>query len=162
MKSCQHERTVNAPVAKILEAYRDDTFYIEKLKNSGALTVEILEREDLGGGKLRKKARVTEPSRVPAFLRKADVEGYVDDNVLDPGAKVMTYTIIPDTMPDRVHLGGKVEFHDAGDKTRMVFRTEVEVKIPLVGGKAEGVAIDKAAEEVDRQVAFINRWIAEH
>jgi len=158
----KHEHVVDAPTEKVIAAYKDDAFYVAKLKNSGAITVEVLEREELPGGKLRRKARVSEPSRIPAFLRKSDVDTYIDDHVIDPVASVQTWKITPAVMADRFFLSGSVEFKKEGDKTRLVFNTELEVKIPLVGSKAETIGLSKTEEEVSRQVEFVRKWMAEH
>jgi len=68
------EHVIPATLDKVLAAYREDDFYIEKLKNSGALTVEILEVEEMPGDRLRKKVRATEPSRIPPPFRRSDVD----------------------------------------------------------------------------------------
>lgn len=153
------EHVIPAPVERVLAAYRDPDFYVQKSKNSGALTVEILEREEFPDGRVRLKARATEPSRVPAFLRKSDVDEYVDDNVLDPNAKVMTWRITPKMGADKVFLSGRVEFVPEGEKTRVVFHTELQVKIPLVGGTAEKAGLADTEKECARQADFLTRWV---
>lgn len=163
MQKVTYTHTVDAPLARVLEMYSDDQFYIEKLKNSGAITVEVLEREELPGNRLRRKCRASEPSRVPAFLRKSDVDTYVDDNVLDREKGVMTWKVTPHIMADSFLLSGTVEFQAQGpSQTRITFTTQLEVKIPLVGGKAEKIALEKTEEEVSRQVAFLRKWLASH
>ena len=42
----KYTHTIPAPIDKVLDAYRDPEFYAAKQKNSGALSVEILETED--------------------------------------------------------------------------------------------------------------------
>jgi hypothetical protein len=160
----KHEHLVPAPIDKVLAAYKDDQFYIQKLKNSGALTVDIFEKQDLPDGSQRKKARVTEPSRIPPipFLKKADVDTYVDDHVVDPNARKLTYKIIPAQFADKFFLSGSVEFKAEGSGTRMVFTTELEVKVFGVGGTVEKVGLAKTEEEVRRQVEFVKKWMAEH
>jgi len=158
----KHEHLIEAPIDKVIDAYRDDAFYIEKLKNSGALTVEILEVEELDGGGVRKKVKATEPSRIPPPFRKADVDEFIDDNTLDPEAGTLTWTVTPSMAADKFFLSGTVEFHEQGDDTRMVFNTEMEVKIPFVGGKVEKIGLSRTEDEVLKQVAFIRQWVKEH
>ncbi len=155
-----YEHVIDAPVEKVLAAYADDAFYVEKARNSGAIDVQILEREEMPGGRLRKKARITEPSRIPSFLRKNDHDTYDDDNVLDTNARIMTWKVTPTIMADKFFLSGSVEFHPKGDKTRVVFHSQLEVKIPLVGGKAEKIGLEKTEEEVERQAQFIRQWMS--
>ena len=94
-----YEHIIDAPLATVLDAYASEEFYIEKSKNSGAIDVKILEREELPGGKLRMKARIKEPSRVPAFLRKNETDVYDDDNVLDREKGVMTWKVTLKSWP---------------------------------------------------------------
>ncbi|MBL6974558.1 MAG: DUF2505 domain-containing protein [Deltaproteobacteria bacterium] len=156
------EHVISAPLEQVLEAYRDDTFYIEKLKNSGALSVEILEKEEMPGGKLRKKVKATEPSRIPQPFRRAEVDEFIDDNVLDPETGTLVWKVTPSMAADKFFLSGVLEFHGDGGSTRMVFNTELEVKIPFVGNKVEKIGLAKTEEEVETQVAFIKKWMQEH
>jgi hypothetical protein len=162
MKKVTYEHLIPASIEKVIEAYAQDDFYILKLKNSGATTVEVLEREEQPGNRLRRKCRATEPSRVPAMLRKSETDTYVDDNVLDRNGNVMTWKVTPNMMADKFLLSGSVEFHPAGAQTKVVFNTQLEVKIPLIGGKAEQIGLEKTAEEVARQAAFLKDWVAKH
>jgi hypothetical protein len=162
MQKVSYEHLVPAPIDKVLEAYAQDDFYILKLKNSGATTVEVLEREELPGNRLRRKCRATEPSRVPAMLRKSETDTYVDDNVLDRDKRVMTWKVTPNMMADKFFLSGQVDFQAQGAQTKVVFHTQLEVKLPLFGGKAEKIGLEKTAEEVARQAAFLKSWVATH
>ena len=63
----RHERRVPASRDEVIAAYRSTEFYEQKQKASGAISVEILETEELPGGKWRMKARCSEPSRLPSF-----------------------------------------------------------------------------------------------
>lgn len=155
------EHLIPAPVEKVIAAYRDPDFYVKKSLNSGALSVEIIEREEFQDGRVRLKARATEPSRVPAFLRKSDVDEYVDENILDPNARVLTWRITPKMGADKVFLSGRVEFVPEGPKTRVVYHTELEVRIPLVGGKAEKMGLADTEKECARQAEFLTRWLEE-
>lgn len=155
------EHVIPAPVERVIAAYRDPDFYVKKSKNSGMLTVEVLEREEFPDGRVRLKARATEPSRVPAALRKSEVDEFVDENVLDPNARVLTWRITPTMGADKVFLSGRVEFLPEGGKTRVVYHTELQVKIPLIGGAAEKMGLADTERECARQAEFLTRWVTE-
>lgn len=154
-----YEHVVSAPVDKILEIYRDQEFHVKKLYNSGATVVEMLKYEQLPNGVIRKKLKASEPSRVPAIMRKSDVDTYVTEDELDSDKGLMTWKVTPEMMADKFFLSGSVEFHAQGNQTRMVFHTIMEVKIPLVGSKAEKIGLSKTEEEVRRQVEFLKIWL---
>jgi len=157
-----YTHVIPATFDAVIEAYRSTEFYSEKQKASGALSVEILETEDQDGGVFRMKARCSEPSRVPKFLRKSDVDTYLDDTLLDPQAGTLTWKITPQIMGDVFFLSGRIDFAADGDQTRVTYNTDLSVKIPLVGKKAEKIGLEKTEEETAKQAAFLKKWVAEH
>lgn len=156
-----YEHIIPTPIDQVLSAYSNEQFYVEKQKSSGAISVDILEWEELDGSKIRTKAEVREPSRQPAFIRKSDIDVFVDEGVLDSEAGTLTWKITPNMGADKFFLSGKIEFHSQGDATRIVYNTELKVKIPLLGTKVEKYALDKVEEETAAQAAFLKEWLAE-
>jgi hypothetical protein len=152
-----HERVVPFAKDKVVDIYLNDDFYVGLQKNAGAFTVDILETAPIPGGKTR-KARVTTPTRVPPMLRTSDRDEFVDNVRID--SQKMSFEITPSVFADQFSLGGSVEFVDQGASTKLVFTTEVEIRIPLVGRKLEKQAIDEAEKEVDKQIAFLKSWAA--
>lgn len=155
-----HEHIVSIPKSRVLEIYVNDEFYVGQQKNAGAITVDLLETGDLAGGGRTRKARVTAPSRVPKTLRKSDTDEFVDNCRVDVSANRMSYQITPSMFADQFKLGGSIDFAEQGDSTKMIFTTEVEIKIPLLGKKLEKQAIDEAEKEVLKQVDFLKSWAA--
>jgi hypothetical protein len=155
-----YTHVIDAPCDKIMAAYRSTEFYEEKQKSSGALTVEILETEDLEDGRFRMKARCSEPSRVPKFLRKSDVDTYIDDTLLDSEAGTLTWKVTPGTMPDVFFLSGRIDFVADGEQTKVTYNTELKVKIPLVGKKAEKIGLEETEQETNKQADFLRQWVA--
>jgi len=152
------EHVVSIPRARVLEIYMNDDFYVGQLKNSGAITVEILESGSLPGGGRTRKTKVTEPTRVPPMLRTSDTDQYVDNMKIDVAAARMSYEITPSAFADQFYLAGSIDFTEFGPTTKLVFTTEVEVKIPFVGKKFEKQAIDETEAVVAKQVEFLKTW----
>jgi hypothetical protein len=151
---------IPAPLDKVLAAYRSAEFYERKQLNSGATAVEILAAEDQPGGGFRLRARVTEPSRVPAFLRQSETDTYVDDSLLDPRAGTLTWKVTPDRMADVFLLSGRIDFAADGDATRVTYNTTLEVRIPLLGRKAESIGLEKTEAETAVQAEFLRSFLA--
>ncbi|HUT78560.1 MAG TPA: DUF2505 family protein [Polyangia bacterium] len=145
---------------KVLAAYRSTEFYERKQRNSGATAVEILAAEDLPDDAFRLAARVTEPSRVPAFLRQSETDTYLDDSLLDPRAGTLTWKVTPERMADVFLLSGRIDFAADGDATRVTYNTTLEVRIPLVGRKAESIGLAKTEAETAVQAEFLRSWVA--
>ncbi len=160
MKKVTYEHVIPASRDRVIDAYRTSSFYEEKQKSTGATTVEILEWEELTNGNVKWRARITEPSRQPAFIRKSDVDTFEDDSVLDPEAGTLSWKITPSMAADKFKLQGLVVFHDEGQSTRVVYNIEIEVKIPFVGSKVEKFALDNSEKETAKQAAFLRDWLA--
>lgn len=151
--------TINAPIEDIMDAYGDTDFYCEKQKASGAITVDILETKELENGNFWFKAKVSEPSRLPSFLRKSDVDTYTDDSTLDMNQKCVDWVITPGFGADKFVLRGKIEFEEAGDKTVVTYNTEMQINVPIVGKKAEKMGLAKTEDETEKQAAFLRKWL---
>ena len=159
MKS-SFEHVIPAPVDKVIAAHGSEEYYVEKQKNFGALTVDVEKWETGSDGVVTTKAKVTEPSKLPSFIRKGDVDEYVEEAVLDPDAKTFSWKVTPKMSPDKFFLSGKVEFRDEGDQTRVVFNTEFTAKIPIIGKKVEKYAAGRIEEESKKQAEFLKAWLA--
>lgn len=157
-----YEHTIDQPIEKVLDAYRSRDFYEAKQKATGALSVDIKRWEMDDAKNLSWQAHCTEKSRLPSFLRKSDVEGYLDESRLDAAKKVLEWKIIPDRAADKFVLNGKVEFIENGDKTRVIYHTNMEVKMPLVGKKAEKIGLSQTEQETASQADFLRKWLLEH
>ncbi|MCP4601515.1 MAG: DUF2505 domain-containing protein [Proteobacteria bacterium] len=154
-----YKHTIPASVDQVMDAYRSSEFYAEKQKSLGAISVEILEWEELEDGVVRSKSRITEPSRQPAFIRKSDVDTFIDEDLLDPKARTLTWKITPSIGADKFLLKGVIEFQEDGKDTHVVYNIELRVKIPLIGAKIEKFALGKTEEETAAQAAFLKKWL---
>lgn len=154
-----YEHVIPAPVDQVFQTYGKEDFYIARQKGLGAISVEVLKWETDSDGKVRMEVRVSEPSKQPSFVRKSDVDTYVDEGLLDPEQRTLTWRIKPGVGGDKFKLQGKIEFHPDGDATRVVYHIDIQVKIPIIGKKAEKYALSKTEEETARQAAFLIEWV---
>lgn len=146
---------------KLAQTYAQQEFYVKKQESGGALSVEIV-RWNATDKEINWQARVSEKSRLPSFLRKEDVETYTDDSRLDLDSKILTWKVTPSRGADKFFLSGRVAFKPKGETTDAVFEIEMEVRIPLVGSKAEKLGLAESEQETARQVAFIRDWVTHH
>jgi hypothetical protein len=154
-----YEHRISAPVDQVFETYGKEEFYIARQKGLGAISLDVLKWETGSDGKVRIAVRVSEPSKQPSFIRKSDVDTYVDEGVLDPEERTLTWRIKPSVGGDKFKLQGKIEFYPDGDATRVVYHVDIQVKIPIIGKKAEKYALSKTEAETAKQAAFLKDWI---
>ena len=154
-----YEHVIPAPVDQVFQTYGSEDFYVARQKGLGAISVEVLTWETASDGKVRIKVRVSEPSKQPAFIRKSDVDTYIDEGLLDPEQQTLTWRITPTVGGDKFKLRGKIDFHPDGDATRVTYHIDMEVKIPIIGKKAEKYALSKTEAETARQADFLKTWL---
>ncbi|MCU0663090.1 MAG: DUF2505 domain-containing protein [Myxococcota bacterium] len=143
---------------KLATTYANKEFYIQKQKSGGALSVDIV-RWNATDKEITWQARISEKSRLPSFLRKDDVETYTDDSRLDLVKKVLSWKVTPSRGADKFFLSGRVEFRPKGNATDATFEIEMEVRVPLVGSKAEKLGLAESEKETARQAGFIRDWV---
>lgn len=156
------EHIVDVPVDKALAVYKEADFHLEKQKALGAISMEMLETEQVSDTQKKFKLRGTEKSRVPDFLHKSDVDSYVIDSVLDTTARTLTWKVTPEVMAKVFFLTGEVYLAASGDKTKIVYTTKLEVKVPFLGKKAEKIGLAQVEGECQKQTDFLLKWVASH
>ena len=147
---------------RVLEAYKNVDFHVAKQKDLGAISSEILSSEEKSDGKVCFKMKVSEPSRVPAFLHKSDVDTYVIESEVDPQTRTMTWKVTPEVMEKVFFLKGEVYMGASGDGAKIEYTTELEVKVPLVGKKAEKMGLAQTEEECKKQTEFLKTWLKDN
>jgi len=94
-------------------------------------SVEVLEREETGGGRVRLVNRWRSTQTIPSMLRDrlgASEVSWVDRNEWDGASRVCTWTIEPSLLRDSIHCAGTTTYQRAmgGRGTRVTFAGEFE------------------------------------
>ena len=149
--------TVPYPIDQVISAYRQTAFFLATLKHAGAVTIDILEEKTLPGGGRFWKAKITESSRVPEFLRASDVDIYINESTFQP----LSWKIFPNIQADRIALSGTIRLAESDHGTELVYEVALEVGIPLVGTRLELYGLKKIGAECGKQAAFLERWLTD-
>lgn len=127
---------------------------------------ELLKFEMKGEGPtqtLSRIQRLTPKREVPKLFRKFvdDAISYEEHNEWTRASGKMSVVTIPNFLGDKVTSDGTywVESRGPGRCARL-FDGRVEVRVPLVGGKAESVLVDEIKESYAKATVFTKRWIA--
>jgi hypothetical protein len=152
--------TVPARVDQVVEVYKSTAFFLATLKHAGAVTIEILEERSLPGGGRYWRAKITESSRVPEFLRASDLDIYINESAFDPPKRKLTWRIFPNFKTGRFSLSGEIALLDAEAVTRVVYTADLKVRIPLIGRQAETYGLRKIGEELRKQSEFLASWLS--
>ena len=104
----------------------------------------VVSREESAGGAVQLVVSRKLPDGIPGFLQKfLPADGRVTQTdtwgAADAGTRAGTWKA--DTPGSPVKVGGTMRLEPAGSGCRYVIEGEIKASIPLIGGKAEDVAV---------------------
>ena len=150
-----HEVRYDASVEDVYTMLTDPAFRERASRAQGATSVDV----KVDGGEVR-ITMVTPNTDIPAFARKiagesvtvVQAESWSDD------AYECDFSVSPQGLPARI-TGTRTLVED-GTGTLDVFEGEAHAKVPLVGGKLEGLLRDKLTHGWDTEHTLGVTWLA--
>lgn len=158
------ETTYDASVGEVYAVETDEAEYLSRFAEGGDRDVEMLECGPDGDGWLMRNRRVITID-LPGFAQKAlkptnTIEHTVRFGPEVDGRQEGVFTI--DVQGAPVRTDGTIVFEDLGDgHTRHTVRCDVQVKIPLIGGKIANWAKGDVAGQIRREFEYTRRRIVE-
>lgn len=158
------ETTYDATIAEVYAVETDEAEYLTRFAEGGDRDVEMLSCGPDGDGWLMRNRRVITID-LPGFAQKAlkptnTIEHTVRFTPEVDGRQEGVFTI--DVQGAPVRTDGTIVFEDLGDgRTRHTVRCDVQVKIPLFGGKIANWAKDDVGSQIRREFEYTRRRIAE-
>jgi len=134
----------DAPPEKLLEVLIGEEYQIARQKSQGALEVQVKEtsRSD---DRLVFEVHAKEYARGLTGVDKSKTE--MNLTTYDWDLKAMRGTWKHTTpQGERVKVWGSVQIQPDGDRSRLVNDFNIEIKIPLVGGKIEKMVMKEVAK----------------
>ena len=145
-------------MTKVVDTYKKTDFFVASMEKAGALAVEIIEEETLPDGGRRWKAKITEASRLPEFLRTADILVMINESTFHPHKKKLEFNIAPSAKSVRVTLSGTIDLLEQAQETEIVYHVDLSIGIPLFGKKTEALGLKIVGDECGKQAALLERW----
>jgi hypothetical protein len=94
-------------------------------------------------------------------LRTSDVN-WVQETVLDRQTHRTTFTVIPKVYPERFQCGGEMQLTDSANGVERVIDGELKIKVPIFGGRAEGLIVPGLRSRMNREAELLDEWLKEH
>ena len=158
------ETTYEATIAEVFAVETDEAEYLTRFEEGGDRDVEMLECRPDGDGWVMRNRRVISVD-LPGFAQKAlkptnTIEHTVRFGPEVDGRQEGVFDI--DVQGAPVRTEGTIVFEDRGDgRTRHTVRCDVQVKIPLIGGKIANWAKGDVASQIRREFEYTRRRVAE-
>jgi hypothetical protein len=138
------EHEFRGTVEAYWRAFFDDALTRDQYERLGVRELEVVERRE-DDEALARTLRVVPARELPAVLRRLTGAslGYTETTVLDRRAGVATTTVVPDTLADRITIGGRhvVTSPSPGAIVR-TFEGSVEVRVAVIGGRIERAIVE--------------------
>ena len=91
-------------------------------------------------------------------LRTSDV-AWVQETRLDRSSHRTTFTVIPKVHAERFQCGGSMQLTEAGAVTQRVIDGELKIKVPIFGGRAEGMILPGLRSRMNREAELLDEWL---
>ena len=159
MRKATASTVINCNVETFWKLFLDED-YIKKLFLEGLefKKIEVLEMTDTVR-KLRGVPKLNMPKPVMKVL--GDSFGYEEHATLDRDKNIWRWTMVPNTMADRLKTSGVITIEPMGDdKVRRVNEASMEAKVFGVGGLIESSTEKEIRTGWDKDTVFMNAWLS--
>lgn len=153
-------------VEQVHRALRDQTYWFQRLADSGADEATLDSMKLDGGGIDVVTTQVLRADRLPGIVTQfhpGDLS-IVREEVWSPVSDGTATATVSGAIPGApVSLSGTAVLAPAGDGvSRLQFTATVEVRIPLVGGKVENFIGSQLVELLIAEQRFTTAWIKDN
>jgi hypothetical protein len=158
-------RTYNAKMATVLALLRDPDATAAKYSSQGHQQVEVLECTERDGGIHIVSSRVVTvdlPGFAKKVLKPTNTMRQTDDWMpASDGSWAGKFDVVVSGAP--LHLSGTMALRADADTTTHEVAIDVQVKVPLIGGKiADWAAKNDVRRALEAEFDYNDRWLAEH
>jgi hypothetical protein len=159
------EQEINAPRAKVEEAFADARFH-EALGNSPNLAVrEVLDRRQVGDTVVLDIRCAFTGEISPTVRTFVDPEQltWITTTTVHAGEHWADFILVPDHHADWLQAAGRYRFEipdDDRSRTKEVMEGDVTVRVPIFGRAAEKGLVSGFAQHLEEQAALLEHWEA--
>jgi hypothetical protein len=158
------EHTFEAPAERVWEMFRDQGSHIAKFESMGHRDVEVLEYEMDEEHVHLVISRVVDVD-LPGFARKVlkptnTVITTDDWRAVGDGTYAGNFSLEIKGAP--VKTAGTTLIGPDGDRTSYRITVDVDVKVPLIGGRIADWAKGDIARQIELEFAAGDTWLADH
>jgi len=153
-----HTATYDAPAADVYAMITDPDYREHASAATGTLSAEVTV-EEAGGGHVVTIDQVQPTEGVPAFAKKfaGDTTRAI---LVETWSSPARGTLSVETPGRPTEITGTYTLVETGGRTTQTFDGNVKAKVPLIGGKLEGLMAQLFLEGKDKEQAAGAAWLA--
>ena len=144
---------------------KSDSRELSRLIDEASGVERTLLSEERGDGKTTREYRVTQTKDLPPAAQKmmrTQRLSYNQTQAYDDASLSMRWSVNPEIFPGKVKIEGTVEVVPNGTGCERVVRGEINVAIPLVGGKIEKHVVNDLKRSYERAGRVTAEWLKEN
>lgn len=161
-RQIDYRSTSQYPADEVYATMVDPDYLRARLERMGGPGAALLEhRADLEGASYRLKQGLDNavlPSAVRSLV-PGDLVIERAETVRRQGAGDYTGDVAVEIVGTPVTARGRMSLRDAGPSSEYTVRAAVTVKVPLIGGRFEGMIAEAVQDLLAAESAFITRWL---
>ena len=163
----EHKVTFTAPLERVHAAFTNEQYWDDRIEAVGGAGGRIDEFTVTDAAVDVKMVQTVAAENLPGLITKIHPGDLEIDRTqtwgpLDPAGNGAAGTFSAAIPGVPAKIGGTVTLTADGANSVMSVAGEVSVKIPLIGGKAESVAVEQLTRLLDKEDEFTTEWIAQH
>lgn len=154
----------DASLERVEEAVLSEE-YNERLKDLPNVGERVVtEQRERSDGTVRRVVHYEFDGRLPPAVEKiigAKMVSWDEIGVFDPAGHEWAFEIDPHVLADRFECHGTYTFREEGGTTVREVAVELEVKIPVVGGRVEKAIAEGLEETLQAEGRLLARYLDE-
>ncbi|MGH2694449.1 MAG: DUF2505 domain-containing protein [Actinomycetota bacterium] len=151
-----------APPGDVAAVLLDRRFQDSLAEVSTALSArEVLSQEERGDGTVIRRVRCVlgvDLGAAKTFIGDSE-PAWVEEARWNPGAMAWTWEIEPEVGGQLLTASGTVELDGGPEETARTVLGDVRVKVPLYGGRVEGLIVEHLEGAYDEEAHRIEQWL---
>ncbi|MEJ5255186.1 MAG: DUF2505 domain-containing protein [Acidimicrobiales bacterium] len=158
------EHTFDAPIEQVWAMFCDPASHVRKFEGMGHRDIEVLEStitDDSARIVIRRVVDVELPGFARRVLKPTNTVTSTDEwRRLEDGTCQGSQHV--DTSGAPVEITATTRLTPHGEQTTYAVDVHVQVKVPVIGGKLADWAKGMVRDQLDREFAAGDSWLAEH
>jgi Protein of unknown function (DUF2505) len=165
-RSIEHRSTFGYPAQRVYAALTDESYLRQRLSEIGGPNAELISYTAEGDSVRIVMRQGIDPEDLPGVVRRVVSDGVLIERTetwtSSGGNQPYTCTVDASVKGIKGSITGTNKLSDADGGSEMLASGEVNIDIPLVGGKIEGVIVDQLSLLLDAEATFTNDWLEKH
>jgi Protein of unknown function (DUF2505) len=157
------EQRFPASLDAVEAALLDDAFLARMAELPKLGAPQLLDRRD-EGRLVHRRIRHRFTGSLSSAVRRVIDPGrltWVEESTTDLGTHRTEFRVVPDHYRELLRCRAVIELLADGQSTRRVTEGTVDVRVPVVGGRAERAIVSGLGEHAEAEVEVFRRWWAD-